>query len=434
MQDLKPFQIVIMVVFGLVALVGLFLFATFKGFNSGVAPVGSVTIWGTLPERSMQDTIVNLRNTHGELQQVTYYEHAEDRFDRELADAIAAGRGPDLIIITQEQLAAEQDKIQLLENAATSARTFRDVYLPEAELFLFGKGAYGIPFVLDPLVLYYNRAHVTAAGAVSPPATWEAVAGLSPALTRMDQAGGIARSGIALGTYENIENARALISLLFMQAGYTITERTTDGTHATLSRQAGRSFGVAPAVSAISYYVQFANPAKTSYTWNRAFPSARQSFLAGETSLYPGFASEQPLISSGNPNLDFDMAPIPQPATTQNRMTYGRLYAFAIPKASQNSQGAYRIAMALTGKDTLPLFARALSMAPAQRALLVPEDGNLFEPVFYPQALIARGWLSPSIEETDSLFATMISSITSGREDASSAVTTLDQALTAALQ
>lgn len=434
MQDLKPFQIVIMVIFGLIALVGLFLFATFKGFNSGVAPVGTVEIWGTLPERAVQDTIMNVRNAHGELEAVTYYEYAEQSFDRELSDAIAAGRGPDMIIISQEQLSAEEDKIQLLENSATSVRTFRDLYLPEAELFLSGKGAYGIPFVLDPLVLYYNRTHVTGAGAVSAPATWEAVAGLSPALTRMDQAGGIARSGIALGTYENIENARALISLLLMQAGYTITERTTEGTRSTLSRQAGRSFGVEPAVSAVGYYLQFANPAKTSYTWNRALPSARQAFLAGEVSLYPGFASEEPLISGGNPNLDFDMAPIPQPATSEVRMTYGRLYAFAIPKASKNAQGAYRVAIALTGSDTLPLFARALSMAPAQRALLVPEDGNIFEPVFYPQALIARGWLSPSIEDTDGLFATMVSSVTTGRQDVPSAITTLDQAITAALQ
>jgi ABC-type glycerol-3-phosphate transport system substrate-binding protein len=434
MKDLKPFQIIIMVVFGVVALAGLFLFANFKGFNSGVAPVGKVTIWGTLPERSVQDTIMNLRNARGELEATTYYEYPADTFDRDLADAIAAGRGPDMILISQEQLAGLEDKIQLIENSATSARTFRDTYLPEAELYLFGKGAYGIPFVLDPLVLYYNRTHLTAAGAATPPATWEAVAGLSPALTRLDQVGGIARSGIALGTYENVENARAVLSLFFMQAGYSISERTIEGTRSTLSRAVGRSFGVEPAVAAASYYLQFANPAKTSYTWNRAFPSARQAFLAGNVSLYPGFASEEPLITSGNPNLDFDMAPIPQPATAATPTTYGRLYAFAIPKASQNQPGALRVAFALTANDSLPLFARALSMAPAQRALLIPEQGSIFEPVFYPQALMARGWLSPSPRDTDALFATMISSITSGRQDPTSAITTLDQAITAGLR
>ncbi len=423
-----------MVAFGLIALVSLFLFANFKGFSSGVTPVGRVTIWGTLPERSVQDTIMNLRNAHGELEATTYYEYPVDTFDRDLSDAIAAGRGPDMILISQEQLAGVEDKIQLLENSATSARTFRDTYLPEAELFLYGKGAYGIPFVLDPLVLYYNRTHLTAVGAATPPTTWEAVAGLSQALTRLDQVGGIARSGISLGTYENIENARAIMSLLLMQAGYSISERSNDGLRGTLSRQVGQSFGVEPAVSAVGYYLQFANPSKTSYTWNRAFPSARQSFLAGDVSLYPGFASEEPLISGGNPNLDFDMTAIPQPGVTDSRITYGRLYAFAIPKASQNPNGAFRVAMALTKSNTLPVLARELSMAPAQRALLVPQEGNLFEPIYYPQALMARGWLSPSPSETDALFATMVSSVTSGRQDATSAVTSLDQAISAGLR
>lgn len=431
MQELKPFQVIIMAVFGVVALIGLFMFATFKGFNSGVTPAGPVIVWGTLPEREMQDTIISLRPTHGELQEVSYYEYPTDTFERDLADAIASGEGPDMVIITQEQLIGMEDKIQLIENQSTSVRVFRDTYLPEAELFLFGKGAYGIPFVIDPLVLYYNRAQVTAAGAVAPPSTWEAVAGLSPALTQLDQSGGIRRSGIAFGTYENVENARAIISLLFMQAGYTLSERMSEGTRATLVSQGA---GVQPAAAAANYYLQFANPAKTSYAWNRSFPSARQAFLAGDVSLYPGFASEEPIISAGNPNLDYDMAPIPQPGVTQTRITYGRLYAFALPKASRNPAGALRVAAALTMNDSLPLFARRLSMAPAQRALLIPEQGSVFEPVYYPQALLARGWLSPSPSDTDVLFATMVSSITSGRQEAVSAITSLDSAITAGLR
>lgn len=422
-----------MVVFGLVALVGLFLFANFRGFDTGKITVGAVTIWGTLPERSLQDALMNLRNTRGELAKVVYYEKPVESFDAELSDAIASGRGPDLIIITQEQLIVEQDKINLITNSATSERTFRDTYLPEAELFLYGKGSsYGIPFVLDPLVLYYNRTHLTNVGAVNPPATWEAVAGLSSALTQLDQAGGIAKSGVAFGTYDNIENARAIVSLLFLQAGYSISERTAEGVRGTMARAKGSEYGTEPAVSALSFYVQFANPAKTSYAWNRALPSARQAFLAGDLSLYPGFASEEAIITAGNPNLDFDMAPMPRAATApESKSTYGLLYAFAIPKASQNPTGAERVAALLTSREVLPGLAHTLGMAPAQRSMLVPTPGDLFEPVYFPEALRAKGWLSPSPTNTDTLFATMITSVTSGRQNPASAITTLDQALNA---
>lgn len=434
MSELKPFQVIIMVAFGVIALVGLFLFANFKGFNSGVVPIGTVTIWGTLPEKPITDTLTTLKQTHAELAKVSYYEKSLDTFDSELSDAIASGKGPDLIIITQEQLVAEQSKIQLLSSAASSERVFRDTYLPEAELFLYGKGAYAVPFVIDPLVLYYNRPHLSAVGSAVAPSTWEAVSGLSPALTRIDASGAITRSGVAFGTYENIEDARALVSLFLMQAGYSITERTTDGFQATLTRSVSQDFGATPAVSAMGYYLQFANPAKTSYSWNRGIASARQAFLAGDLSLYFGFASEEPLISQGNPNLDFDMAPIPHPATSELRATYGRVYGFAVPKASQNKSGGERTAGLLTSKEVLPGLAHDLHMAPAKREFLTPKEGDLFEPVYFPQALIARGWLSPAPAKTDALFATMVSSITSGRLSTQSAINTLDQALSAALR
>ncbi len=433
-MEFKPFQVILMAVFGLTALVGIFLFANFKGFNSGVIPVGTVTIWGTLPERPLQDALANLKQTHGELAKVTYTEVPLDTFDVELSNAIAAGRGPDLIIISQEQLASEQDKIQLITNSATSERAFRDIYLPESELFLYGKGAYGIPFVIDPLVLYYNRIHLSSVGTPVAPATWEAVAGLSPALTRLDGSGGVVRSGLAFGTYDNIENARAVLSLLFLQSGYTIASRTVDGVEATLTRPVGNTFGTTPAVSAANYYLQFANPAKTSYSWNRNIASARTAFLAGDLSLYFGFASEVAAIAAGNPNLDFDMAGVPRPATSDIRMTYGRVYAFAIPRASANASGAERTALALSAKDVLPTIAHSLHMAPAQRLLLIPTEGDLFEPVYYPEALIARGWLSPAPQKTDVLFATMVNSVTSGRQGVPDAINTLDQAISAALR
>ena len=433
-MDIKPFQVILMVVFGLTALLGLFLFANFQGFNSGVVPVGPVTIWGTLPGRPIQDALANLKQSHGELAKVTYIEKSLETFDAELSEAIASGRGPDLIIISQEQLVSEQNKIKLITSSATSERAFRDTYLPESELFLSGKGAYGIPFVLDPLMLYYNRTQLASVGVASAPATWEAVAGLSPALTRMNANGGIAKSGVAFGTYQNIENARAVLSLFLLQAGYSVSERTLDGFQGTLTRPVGQNFGTTPAVSAIGYYLQFANPAKTSYTWNAAISSARQAFVAGDLGLYFGFASEEPVITAGNPNLDFDMAPVPHPATSEARMTYGRLYAFAIPKASANAAGAERVAMQFTTKDVVSMIAHSLNMAPAQRALLTPAQGDLYEPVYFPQALVSRGWLSPAPTKTDTLFATMVSSITSGRQSATDAISTLDQALTAALR
>ena len=265
------------------------------------------------------------------------------------------------------------------------------------------------------------------------PASWEAVTGLAPTLTHSSKAG-ISQSAVAFGSYANVENARAILSLLFLQTGSAITQVTSAGPRSTLQQSANGSItGVSPISAALNFYTQFADPSRTVYSWNASFTSARQAFLAGNLALYIGFASEQPQLQAANPNLIFDMAPIPQPLTASTKIDYGEAYAFAIPKASRNQSGALLAAYALAGIKTLPIAAQGLSMAPANRSLLVPSASDIYSPVYYPEALVATGWLSPAPATTDSIFSAMITNITSGKYNASAAVNSADQALTAAL-
>ena len=227
-------------------------------------------------------------------------------------------------------------------------------------------------------------------------------------------------------------NARAIISLLLLQAGTPITHTENGRLRAGLNEGPEVS-GTSASISALSFYTQFSDPAKTVYSWNRALPDARQAFLAGDLALYFGYASELPAIRAGNPNLDFDMAPVPQPSRSTTRSTYGLAYAFAIPKTSQNPSGAYAAAIALADRNAQLQAANALSMVPAARAALIPASEDRFQPVYFPEALVAQGWLSPSAATTDSIFGAMIGNITSGRMDIGQALTTANQALDSAL-
>lgn len=435
MATMKPFQIILMAVFGLIALAGLVLFATFQGFSTGAPQVGSVTIWGTLPASAMNEGLGIVKQGKPEYASVSYVQRGEATFDADLAEAIASGKGPDLIILSQEDLAAAQAKLSLIPSSVISERDFRDSYLPISELFLTTGGTYGIPFVIDPLVLYYNRPVLASAGVSTPPSTWEAVTGLTSVVNRQTEAQAVVRSLIALGTYENIDNARAILSLLFLQAGYSVTEHTTNGgLESDLIDVKGTTYGTKPTESALNFYTEFANPAKTVYSWNRSLPENRQAFLAGDLALYFGYASEREDLSEANPNLDFDMAASPSPSQSAARITYGRAYAFAVPRASKNSSGAVRVAQILSAKGTVSQFAHPLGMAPARRDSLAPATGDLYEPVYYPEALIAKGWLSPTPSETDQIFATMVSSIATGKASVSTALSTASQSIDAALR
>ncbi|MDB5245362.1 MAG: protein of unknown function with transrane region [Parcubacteria group bacterium] len=416
--------------FAFLAVIGLVLFANFGGFSGNSSSVGAVTIWGTLPQSAVSTSIDSLKAANQQFKSIIYVQKQSGTFDADLAEALASGTGPDLILISQEQLTNEQNKLSVIPFATISQRDYINTYLPVTELFLSSSGTYGIPFVVDPLVLYYNRTSLSNAGVASVPTSWEAITGLAERMT-VRQAGSVTSSVVPFGAYENVENARAILSLLFLQAGNPIVSVGTQGLHAGLSDAGNGSFGASPAVSAINFYTQFADPAKTVYTWNRALPSARQAFLSGDLAFYPGFASELPTLQAGNPNLDFDMAAIPQPQTAATKLTFARAYAFAVPKASKNASGAVAVAQALASPTYSAKAAAVLSMAPAARAALTPSATDRFQPVYFPQALVAKGWLSPLPSVTDQIFSTMIGDITSGRKDNGTALTAADQAINA---
>ena len=428
---MKPFQTIVLVACGLLGLVGLFLFATFNGGGNGGVPVGPVTIWGPLPADAVYAGIENLKGTNKEFQDITYIEKDPTTLESDLAEALAAGSGPDLVIISQEQILSQAGKLSIIPFESVSERTFVSTYLPINELYLTDTGFYGFPIAVDPLVVYYNRTLLSSAGLPLPPNLWEVVTALSDRLTRLRPDQSIEKSAIALGEYGNVANARAIVSLLLLQSGSTITTKEAGRVRSTLSAGTSAS-GNAPAVSAMNFYTQFANPVKTVYSWNRSLPNSRLSFLAGDLALYVGFASERKFLAAANPNLDFDMAPIPQPGTATNPKTYGLAYAFAIPKAAANFEGGFRTAVALTFHDPLKIISEGSGMAPALRVML-SDTPDRFTELFYPQALIASGWLSPSPRTTDQVFSAMIENITTGRKDVAESLSSAELTLNAAL-
>ncbi len=430
---ISTFQLILLSVFGVMALVGLVVLANSKSLGGG-ASIGTVTIWGTLPQQAITNEIAAISSTDKSFSKVTYVQQPADTFDQAVANAIASGNGPDMLLISQEQLLSEENKINVIPFTSVPKRNFDTTYLPEDQLYLTQNGSYGIPYVLDPLVLYYNQTYLTQSGVATAPASWEAVTGLAPTLTHLTN-GLPVQSTIALGTYSNIENARAIVSMLFFQAGSPVTQLSTAGLRSMLGAANTNNTitGVSPVAAALNFYTQFADPTRTVYSWSSATPSARQAFIGNTLAFYLGYASERPQLQESNPNLTFAMAPVPQPQTAALKADYGLAYAFVLPKSSQNQKGAYLVAEKMIDPTYLGPAAQALSMAPANRSLLTPSSSDQYEPVYFPAALYAQGWLSPDPSVTDQIFSAMITSVASGKLNATDAVNAADQAIDAAI-
>ncbi len=209
------FQTILLVVFGVGALIGIFVFATQSGGgNSAATTIGTVKIWGTLPEDGISAALAAAGLSNQDLQGVTYVEKSPQTFDADLKSAIAEGSGPDMILINQEDLVSVRRVITEIPSSTLPASDFSATFADEGALFYAadGSGAFGVPYLIDPLILYYNRTILSSNGIALPPATWEVMTNLAPKVTTKTQTGSITKSLIALGSYTNVGNARAILS------------------------------------------------------------------------------------------------------------------------------------------------------------------------------------------------------------------------------
>ena len=177
-----------------------------------------------------------------------------------------------------------------------------------------------------------------------------------------------------------------------------------------------------PLESALQFYTDFSNVNSPLYSWNRAMPNDKTAFIAGDLALYFGLGSELKDIADKNPNLSFDMTSVPQGVTATALRTYGDFYAFAIPRASQNVQGAYAVANILASAENSQRFAVDLGMASPRRDVLAVKESDLYRNVIASSALIARSWLDPQPEESDTIFMQMVEDVVSNRARISDAV------------
>lgn len=434
-MKISLFQGILLGVFGVFALVGLFVFATYTSNNTGGGvTVGEVVVWGTLDRDRMQATLVAAMQVEPALKGVMYVKKEPSTLAAELASAIATGTSPDLVLASQEELLALSKFLSPIPYSTLSARTFQNSFAAGAGIFAApGVGYFGVPFLIDPMVLFANRSILASSGIARPPATWEQLTGLVPSVLRTASGKQVTRGLIALGTYENVESARGILSSLFLQTGVPVTGYTSTGM---LTADLGSSevSGFPPGQAVVRFYTQFADPTKVSYTWNGSLPNSERFFQTGDLALYLGYASRARFLREANPNLDFDVAPIPQPATARDKNAYGRIYAFMISRGASNPAGAYQAAALLSNPAEQEVAAGATGLAPVSLTELSKTPVDPILAVAYAEALYTRGWLSPPPGNTDPIFSSMISNVNTGRTTLETALSLAERQLSALLQ
>lgn len=417
----NTFQVAVLAVLGVVAFVAVLVFAgVLPGFRAPSGGSGGiVTLWSPLPEGRVSAWLTNFQNAHRSEFTLQYVYHDPATLDADLVEALAAGRGPDLIIWPTEAMAKRLENIYPIPYSAYTQLDFNNNFLRAARLYLTGQGLLALPLYVDPLVLYYNADLFSAAHLVTAPKTWKDLQALTKTLNHFDAQGNLLSSTVALGKANNIRNAKDILALLAMQAGSSLTQLNNGHLQITVAQSNGSTRNALG--DALDFFNRFANSADELYSWNSAQPEARDAFLRGRLAMYLGYGSEFDLMARENPQLSVEVAAVPQVSATAS-LTLGRLYGLSLLRGSKNLATAAQVAALLSAPEADQALAQGAQLPPANKSLLANFPTDPVATTLYQAAISSQAWLDPDPEKSRAIFERLVENSQAGAVSTSEAV------------
>lgn len=433
------FQTILLAFFGLMAVVATVVFSTAPAHKdpSIAGAVGNVSIWGTFPStKEVEEMVKSFNDTYKGTFSVSYEFHDPATFDNEIVEALASGRGPDVLLLPDDLILRHSDKIELIPYAAFPPGEFQKDFVQAAEIYMRDGGLLALPFAIDPMVMYWNRDLFNNASLTAPPRFWDELLTMTPLLTKRDpKTFGIVQSAVPFGEYENVLHAKDILAMLFLQVGNPLVAINNGKLASTITSSDGnRIVPSQDVVSALRFFMDFSNPQKPNYTWGRARQNSLDEFINGNLAIDFDYASAYKRIAMKNPHLNFAVAPMPLPRDTSVEITFTKVYGLSVMKSSLNKQTA-QIAVRHLLIDLTPEknFAAAFNLPPVIRSYLAQRPTDAALAMFYDAAIRGKTWLDPKPELSNKAFQTMVESISSGRNDIQTAIAGLHSDISSAL-
>ena len=220
------FQTLFLTIYGIVAVVAVAVISAFPAkpdakVNSNIK--GTVIIWGTFPDDKLTQVIKDFNATYKDVFSIEYKYKDPRTFDTTIVEALASGKGPDILLLPDDLVLRHSDKIELIPYSVFPPDTFLLNYVQAAEIYMRDKGLAAVPFAIDPMVMYWNRDIFSNASLPIPPKYWDELLVMTPKLTKTDPKNfDITQSAVPFGEYANVDNAKSIIATLFLQVGSSI--------------------------------------------------------------------------------------------------------------------------------------------------------------------------------------------------------------------
>jgi len=234
-----------------------------RGIGGGQTQSATLQFWGVFDDRNAFDKVINDFKVQNPGIKVQYQMFTYEEYEKRLIDALAAGTGPDIVMIHNTWLPKHGDKLKSLPATIPGLKqpllTIQDYKTNFVDVafndFVFSNQIYALPMYVDTLALFYNKDILNSAGISRPPQDWEEFNSDIETLTRLDGSGQVVQSGAAMGTAKNINRSTDILSALMIQTGVKMTDNSN-----TTASFANPVNGTPVGEKALKYYTDFANP------------------------------------------------------------------------------------------------------------------------------------------------------------------------------
>ncbi len=317
----------------LVVLAVIFLIVNTLFGNKNASTNATLTFWGLWEDKKTMQVVIDDFQRQNPNIKVNYEKQDIKQYRETLQTRIDSGGGPDIFLYHNSWYPMLSSILLPFPSNAMPKDEFLNSFYPVVQKDLVKSGAiYGIPIGIDTLSMYVNKDIFSSAG-LSYPQNWNDFVDFARILTVKDEEGKIKTAGAAMGTYDNINHASDIISLLFLQNSVDFTD---------MEGSKDRVLG------ALNFYTSFATDANN--VWDNTLDPSILAFSKGNLAMFFGYSWDYFTIKAFNPNLNFEITTVPQlPNQSINLASY---WAAGVSAKSHYQKEALMFASFLAKKET----------------------------------------------------------------------------------
>ncbi|PIT88625.1 MAG: hypothetical protein COU29_02525 [Candidatus Magasanikbacteria bacterium CG10_big_fil_rev_8_21_14_0_10_36_32] len=365
---------------------------------------------------AMQAQINNYRAQRPYLTVTIRQLRADELYPR-LIEALAEDKGPDIVSVQAKNIRSFQSKLATMPSSVkdTTITVQKNVVgtetivntasinLPSVSQIdreyvqtvkkdvIVDNKIYGLPMSLDTMAIYYNKDLLDRSGVPEPPTNWNDFQAAVRKITKYNkETGQLIQSGAALGSSANIENFDDILYILFKQSDVDFIDR--NGRVAFHVVPSNLKSSESPSTGVMSFYTDFANSARDTYTWNSQMENSLDSFTKGKVAFFFGYSYHNGIIKTRAPQLNYGVTPMIQ-LNAEKPVNAADYWIQAVVQKSKKQNEAWGLINYLThSSKAVEEYLTATKRPAAMRSLINKQKEDVDLSPFAGQLLIAENW------------------------------------------